>query len=145
MFCVNVTDLVLYCQLLIAFAFQEQPEVGSKERLLKKWKGQKLVRDSDWDRLKSSLCLIEWEDPEYSYTATGFIGKKGGKLYLVTCWHNFEGANDRTELVEDILEVAKKCTFRFSYIDETDQQKWCLEGNTLLQDKNPVGTKVCTT
>ena len=133
-----VADPTLHCSCLY-FTFQEKPEVGSKEKLLKRWKGQKLVRDRVWDGLKASVCLIEWE-----HTGTGFIGKKGGKHYLVSCWHVFEAEGTEIYSVNDILRVAKGCTLHFSYVDETNQPELCLEGSKFLQDEDPIGTKVCT-
>ena len=118
---------------------QEQPDVGSNEKLLKKWKGSKLVKGSEWDELRSSVCLIDCEDG----TGTGFIGEKCGNLYLVTCWHNFEENDEETFLAKDILKTARKCKLHFSYTIKKDRPEWCMRGSDLLLNKRPIGKKVC--
>lgn len=123
-------------KLLFLFVSQEESDGGSKEKFLMKWKGQKLVRVSDWDIFKSSLCLIEWR-----HTGTGFIGKKGDNVYLVTCWHVLEVGEPDT--ANDILKTAQQCKLDFGYIDEKDEPLWSCEGEALLQEKQPVGNRVC--
>ena len=121
---------------LTLLALQSQTDDDSKEKLLKKWNGQKLVRGSAWDKVKTSLCLIDCSE----WTGTGCIGRKGGKLYLVTCWHNFAYKN--SDSAEAILSLARQSKFQFSYIDEKDRE-WCLNGSTLLHNEMPVRPKVC--
>lgn len=120
------------------FALQDLPDGASKEKLLKKWNGQKLVLASEWDRLKTSLCLI---DCPKKWTGTGCIGKKDDKLYLITCWHNF--AERRSDSAEAILKLARKSELQFLYIAEEARPEMCLQASTLLQNKLPVGNKVC--
>lgn len=98
------------------------------------------MRSSDWDELKSSMCLIDCKDG----TGTGFIGQKCGKLYLVTCWHNFEGKRSKAYSLDKLLTNARECNtlLYFSYIKK-DQSECRVEGSTLLQDRLPVGKRVC--
>ena len=125
----------LSCHIHIAaalglFALQDRPDGASKEKLLDKWNGQKLVIGSEWDRLKTSLCLIVCPD----WTRTGCIGKKKDKLYLLTCWHTFEeGSSDSAK---DILQLASESTLQFFDVE--------VDASTLLLlNESPVGNKVC--
>ena len=116
---------------------QDLPDGASKEKLLKKWHGQKQVINSEWDKLKTSICLIDCPDG----SGTGCIGKKDDKLYLITCWHNFE--EKRSDSAETILKLAHKGTLQFLYVEEEARPKMCLQASTLLQNELPVGNKVC--
>ena len=109
---------------------------GSPERCLKKGNGQKLVRGRNWEKLSTSLCLIDCR----SWTGTGFIGEKKGRLYLLTCWHNVAEEGDSAE---SILERVKESEYRFSYVEKKNPQ-WCLKGSTLLLQSEPlVHPQVC--
>ena len=95
------------------------------------------MRGSAWDKLKTSLCLIDC--PEW--TGTGLIGRKGRKLYLVTCWHNL-GEKD-SDSARAILRLARESKFQFAYIEKKARPEWCLDGHTLLQNEYPIRPKVC--
>ena len=138
----EVQLVCLFCHIHIAaalglFALQDLPDGDSKEKLLKKWNGQKLVIDSEWNRLKTSVCLIDCPES----TGTGCIGKKDDKLYLITCWHNF--AKKRSDSAETILKLARESTLQFLYVEEEARPEMCLQASTLLQNKLPVGNEVC--
>ena len=111
--------------------------VGSPERCLKKGNGQKLVRGRNWEKLWTSLCLIDCPN----WTGTGFIGEKNGRLYLLTCWHNVAEVGDSAD---SIFKRAKKSEYQFSYVGEEKDPKWCLKGSALLlQSEPPVHPQVC--
>ena len=96
------------------------------------------MKGSEWDELRSSVCLLDCGD----WTGTGFIGKKCGNLYLVTCRHNFEEKEKEKFSAKNILRIARECTLRFSYVKREDHQEWCMKGSDLLQNKLPIGSKV---
>lgn len=127
-----------YTATLMLLALQDQTDGGSKEKLLKKWNGQKLMRNSAWDKLKTSICLIDC--PEW--TGTGCIGEKDGKVYLVTCRHNLE--EDSDDSAEDILKRAQESKLKFCYNDRKAGPVWSLKGSDLLQNQMPIGDKVCS-
>ena len=95
------------------------------------------MRGSAWDKLKTSLCLIVSPNG----TGTGLIGRKGRKLYLVTCRHIFVEENSAS--AEAILRLAQEGKFQFAYIDKKPRPDCVLKGDTLLQNEIPVRPKVC--